>query len=82
MDWPGDSASFGIFDGIPRGKTGGSKESEGHKRQTYKEIRQDERIAQVLSFFAKNRKNCRKNEALFSVLSDFFEVGGYIIPLI
>ena len=81
MDWTSDSASFGIFNGISGGKTGGSKESEGHKRQTYKEIRQDERIAQVLSFFAKNSQNRRKNEALFSVLSDFFGVGGYIIPL-
>ena len=53
MDWTGDSASFGIFDGIPRGKTGDSKKSEGHKRQIYKEIRQDERIEQVLSFFRK-----------------------------
>ena len=65
MDWTGDSASFGIFDGIPRGKTGGSKESEGHKRQTYKEIRQAERIAQVLSFFAKNRKTTEKTRLYF-----------------
>ena len=65
MDWTGDSASFGIFDGIPRGKTGGSKESEGHKRQTYKEIRQDERIEQVLSFFAKNRKIVEKTRLYF-----------------
>lgn len=65
MDWTGDSASFGIFDGIPRGKTGGSKESEGHKRQTYKEIRQDERIVQVLSFFAKNRKTAEKMRLYF-----------------
>ena len=47
MDWTGNSASFGIFNGISRGKTGGSKESEGHKRQTYKEIRQDEGIIYV-----------------------------------
>ena len=33
-------------------------------------------------FLKKNRKTAEKNEALFSVLSDFFEVGGYIIPLI
>ena len=65
MDWTGDSASFGIFDGIPRGKTGGSKESEGHKRQTYKEIRQDERIVQVLSFFVKNRKTAEKTRLYF-----------------
>ena len=44
MDWAGNSASFGIFNGVSRGKTGGGKESEGHKRQTYKKIRQDERI--------------------------------------
>ena len=65
MDWTGDRAGFGIFDGISRGKTGGSKESEGHKRQTYKEIRQDERIAQVLSFFAKNRKTAEKTRLYF-----------------
>ena len=65
MDWTGDSASFGIFDGIPRGKTGGSKESEGHKRQTYKEIRQDERIEQVLSFFAKILKTAEKTRLYF-----------------
>ena len=65
MDWPGDSASFGIFDGIPRGKKGGSKESEGHKRQTYKEIRQDERIAQVLSFLQKIVKIAEKTRLYF-----------------
>ena len=65
MDWTGDSASFGIFDGIPRGKTGGSKESEGHKRQTYKEIRQDERIAQVLSFLQKIVKLPKKRGSIF-----------------
>ena len=65
MDWTGDSASFGIFDGISRGKTGGSKESEGQERQTYKEIRQDERIAQVLSFFEKNRKTAEKTRLYF-----------------
>ena len=65
MDRTGDSASFGIFNGISRGKAGGSKESEGHKRQTYKEIRQDERIAQVLSFFEKNRKTAEKTRLYF-----------------
>ena len=33
-------------------------------------------------YFAKKSPNRRKNEALFCVLSDFFEGGQYFIPLI
>ena len=69
MDWTGNSASFGIFNGISRGKAGGSKESEGHKRQTYKKIRQDERIPKKessLLFFAKNRKISEKTRLYFA----------------
>ena len=67
MDWTGDSASFGIFNGISRGKTGGSKESERHKRQTYKKIRQnrdDSSKESSLLFFAKIVKSPKKRGSI------------------
>ena len=68
MDWTGDSASFGIFNGVSRGKAGGSKESEGHKRQTYKKIKQDERIPKRSLLFYFSQKIVKSPKKRGSIL--------------